>query len=311
MASHDTPLVWIDLEMTGLDPDRCHIIEIATVVTTAQLGWVADGPDLVIHASESELETLSDWSREHFTASGLLDKVRASPTSLREAEARTLAFLRGHVKPKVAPLCGNSVHTDRAFLRRHMPALHDFVHYRNVDVSTFKELLKRWYPKTYKAPRKAERHEARADVLESIEELAYYRRTFLVPPDESPGPAGMESARTGLGPTGLGPTAFGHIEVPTTDTAKGVAFYRDVLGFRVVAEQGPYVWVERDGTLLLLRPDPDGIGHGLVLYTADPAAAARKIEATGTEVSLRAKSYHVQDPDGHDIQIVNPDDDHA
>lgn len=181
MSAKSRHLVWIDLEMTGLDPDHCHIIEIATIVSTSQLELVAEGPDIRIHAGETELATLSDWSREHFTASGLLEACAASPTKLREAEEQTLAFLREHCKEGKSPLCGNSVHTDRAFLYRHMRELHDFLHYRNVDVSSFKEVLRRWYPKDYDPPRKAGKHEALADIRESIDELRYYRRAFLRP----------------------------------------------------------------------------------------------------------------------------------
>ena len=182
MAKKNQRLIWIDLEMTGLDPDRCHILEIATVVTDGDLGIVAGGPNLVVHQDETALATLSDWSRERFTTSGLLDRVRASETSLAEAERRTLAFVMDHCRPKQSPLCGNSVHTDRAFLRRGMPRLHDFLHYRNVDVSTVKELVKRWYPTRYDPPTKSGRHEALADIRESIRELAYYRETFFVSP---------------------------------------------------------------------------------------------------------------------------------
>jgi oligoribonuclease len=172
-------LVWIDLEMTGLDPDRCHILEIATIVTDEDLRVLAEGPDLVVHADEEALGTLSAWSREHFGASGLLDRVRASTVSTAEAEARTLAFLAEHVAPRSSPICGNSVHMDRQFLWRRMRRLHDYFHYRNVDVSTLKELVRRWYPDRYAPPPKAESHVALQDVRESIEELRYYRRTFL------------------------------------------------------------------------------------------------------------------------------------
>ncbi len=175
----DKSLVWMDLEMTGLDPDRCSIIEIATIVTDEELSVVAEGPDLVIHQDEAALGSLSDWSREHFGKSGLLDRVRASEITLEEAERRTLAFLRRHCKARTSPLCGNSVHMDRHFLWRGMRKLHDFLHYRNVDVSTFKELLRRWYPDRFDPPPKAEKHVALLDVRESIEELRYYRRAFF------------------------------------------------------------------------------------------------------------------------------------
>lgn len=186
--SAPSPLVWIDLEMTGLDPDHCHIIEIATIVTTSELELVAEGPDLRIHAGEAERATLSDWSREHFTESGLLDACAASEITVADAEEATLAFLTRHCSEGLSPLCGNSVHTDRSFLYRHMRKLHDFLHYRNVDVSSFKEVLQRWYPEAYAPPRKAGRHEALADIRESIDELRYYRRAFLKPdPDQNGG----------------------------------------------------------------------------------------------------------------------------
>ncbi|MFV1959469.1 MAG: oligoribonuclease [Planctomycetota bacterium] len=176
-----SPLVWIDLEMTGLDPNRCFIVEIATVVTDGDLEILAEGPHLVVHQDEPQLASLSDWSRKQFTTSGLLERARTSEVTCAEAEEQTLSFLRRHCEPRKAPLCGNSVHTDRAFLRRRMPDLHEFLHYRNVDVSTFKEMLRRWYPERFAPPQKASRHEALSDIRESIEELGYYRRTFFVP----------------------------------------------------------------------------------------------------------------------------------
>jgi oligoribonuclease len=179
-------LVWIDLEMTGLDPDHCYILEIATLVTDGNLEVVAEGPELVLHNSEAQLDTLSDWSRETFTKSGLLERVRASKVDCAEAERRTLAFVRAHCEAGTAPLCGNSVHTDRAFLYRRMRALHDHLHYRNVDVSSFKEVLRRWYPARYAPPAKAGLHQALADIRESVAELRYYRSAFLVPPDPVP-----------------------------------------------------------------------------------------------------------------------------
>jgi oligoribonuclease len=150
-------------------------------VTDEDLVVVAEGPDLVVHQDEAALETLSEWSREHFGTSGLLDRVRASEVSVADAEKRTLSFLRRHCKPRMSPLCGNSVHMDRHFLWRGMRTLHDFLHYRNVDVSTVKELLRRWYPERFAPPPKAERHVALLDVRESIEEMRYYRDAFLPP----------------------------------------------------------------------------------------------------------------------------------
>ena len=179
MPTKEAPLVWIDLEMTGLDPDRCHILEIATVITNGDLEVIAEGPEIVIHATEEELETLSEWSLDQFTRSGLLERVRASTIRVEEAERQTLEFLEAHTKPRTSPLCGNSVHTDRTFLYSRMRRLHDFLHYRNVDVSSLKEVLRRWYPTEFKPPAKSGSHEARRDVLESVEELRYYRQAFF------------------------------------------------------------------------------------------------------------------------------------
>ena len=143
--------------------------------------------DKLRERSEEELETLSDWSREQFTRSGLLDRVRASTVSGAEAEAMTLAFLRETCTPHKSPLCGNSVHTDRAFLWRGMRSLHDFMHYRNIDVSSLKEVLRRWYPTRFRPPTKANSHEALTDIRESVAELRYYRETFF--PDEADVPS--------------------------------------------------------------------------------------------------------------------------
>ena len=186
MSTRATNLAWIDLEMTGLDPERCAILEIATLVTTQELELVAEGPALVIHATEAELETLSDWSKKTFGDSGLLERVRASPLSTSEAEEQTLAFLRKHTDPRTSPLCGNSVHMDRQFLWTRMRRLHDHFHYRNVDVSSWKEMLRRWYPARYAPPVKAGTHVALADVHESVAELSYYRAAFLPPRPPAP-----------------------------------------------------------------------------------------------------------------------------
>ncbi len=185
MPRTDDKLVWIDLEMTGLDPDRCFILEIATLITDSQLRPIEEGPCLVIHNSENELESLSDWSAEHFGESGLLDRVRASNVLLADAETQTLKFIKRHCTKRTAPLCGNSIHTDRQFLYRHMRDVHDWLHYRNVDVSTMKELLRRWYPHAYDPPKKAGSHEALADIRESLAELQYYRDAFIRPPERT------------------------------------------------------------------------------------------------------------------------------
>jgi len=174
-------LVWIDLEMTGLDPAVCFITEIATIVTDSELNVIAEGPSFAVHNTEVQLESLSDWSRDTFTRSGLLERVRASDIDCAEAERRTLAFIREHCDERASPLCGNSVHTDRVFLHRRMRRLHDYLHYRNVDVSSFKEVLRRWYPERYRPPTKAGKHDAMTDIRESIEELRYYRKTFMPP----------------------------------------------------------------------------------------------------------------------------------
>jgi oligoribonuclease len=181
-APPDPPaaLVWIDLEMTGLDPDRCKILEIATLVTNAELEVLAEGPDLVVHHCDEVLDGMDPWCVEHHVASGLTAASRASRVELAQAEAQTLEFLRRHTVAGESPLCGNSVWQDRRFLARHMPALEAFLHYRLVDVSTVKELCRRWYPAT-ELPKKGEAHRALDDIRESLEELRYYRRHIFAP----------------------------------------------------------------------------------------------------------------------------------
>ncbi len=169
-------LVWMDLEMTGLDPERERIIEIATVVTDGELNVLAEGPELVLHQPEEILEAMDEWNRKHHGESGLTDRVRASTISDAEAEARIVAFLKEHVGEREAPLAGNSVHQDRRFIARYMPALDAYLHYRLVDVSTVKELVARWHPEIYaKRPHKQASHRALDDIRESIAELRYYR----------------------------------------------------------------------------------------------------------------------------------------
>ena len=179
MTSVSQPLIWIDLEMTGLDPDSCFIIEIGSLVTTSNLELIAEGPSLIIHNSPEQLESLSDWCLQQFGPTGFLDKVRASNVSLEEAEERTLEFVKRHAEPGVAPLCGNSVHHDREFLRRHMTQLHDYMHYRIIDVSTVKQIVNLWYPGQSSPPPKADRHRALTDIRESVHELRYYRDVFF------------------------------------------------------------------------------------------------------------------------------------
>jgi oligoribonuclease len=169
-------LVWIDLEMTGLDPAQHHIIEIATLVTDASLEIIAEGPDLVIHQPEPALTAMNEWCTLHHTASGLVEKVRASTVSLAEAEARTLEIVQTCCAAGTAPLAGNSIHVDRFFLRHHMPKLEAHLHYRNVDVTSIKELTRRWLPKTFsRLPKKSDSHRALDDIRESIAELQFYR----------------------------------------------------------------------------------------------------------------------------------------
>ena len=189
-------LAWMDLEMTGLDPERHVIVEIATIITDDDLEVVAEGPDLVVHATDDELARMDEVVVRMHTESGLLERIRASPLSLAEAGAQTLAFLREHIpEPRAVPLCGNSIGTDRRFLARHLPEIEDHLHYRSVDVSTIKELAKRWMPQLLEgAPAKVGSHRALDDIRESIEELRYYRRALFVdgaadPLSASPAPA--------------------------------------------------------------------------------------------------------------------------
>jgi len=165
--------------MTGLDPDACHILEIASLVTDSNLEVLAEGPNLVIHNTEEQLATLSDWSRDFFGKSGLVDRVRAASTSCAEAEARTLTFLHDWVPTGTSPLCGNSIWQDRRFLTRYMPAVEGFLHYRMIDVSTVKELARRWKPDLLEQLTKDGKHLALDDIRESIEELAYYRKAVM------------------------------------------------------------------------------------------------------------------------------------
>lgn len=174
-------LVWMDLEMSGLDHTCETILEIATVITDGELRTVAMGPDLVIHQPDSVLEKMDAWNQSHHSSSGLTDQVRASSISLAQAEEQTLDFVAEHVSKGSAPLAGNSVHQDRLFLQGQMPRLHEYLHYRNVDVSTLKELVGRWYPAIYKRrPSKTGNHRAQSDILESIAELEFYRERVFI-----------------------------------------------------------------------------------------------------------------------------------
>lgn len=170
-------LAWMDLEMTGLDPARHVIVEIATLITDDDLDIVAEGPDLVVHATEEELRHMDEVVVKMHTESGLLDRIRSSTLTLAAAGAQTLEFIRSHVpEPRSVPLCGNSIGTDRRFLSIHLPEIEEYLHYRSVDVSTLKELGRRWAPEVVKgAPSKAGSHRALDDIRESVAELRYYR----------------------------------------------------------------------------------------------------------------------------------------
>jgi oligoribonuclease len=173
---NDTHLIWIDLEMTGLDPARDTIIEIATLVTDAELREVATGPELAIATPRAVLEGMDEWNTRTHTDSGLVRRCLESDVGLGEAEQRTLAFLREHVPEGVSPMCGNSICQDRRFLARLMPELEAFFHYRNLDVSTLKELARRWAPDVAAGFSKDSSHQALEDIRDSVEELRHYRR---------------------------------------------------------------------------------------------------------------------------------------
>jgi oligoribonuclease len=172
-------LVWIDLEMTGLDPQKERIIEIATIVTDSELNILAEGPVLAIHQPDSLLEAMDDWCTKTHGGSGLTQRVKESQISTRDAELATLAFLKDYVQPGTSPMCGNSVHQDRRFMLQEMPELEAFFHYRNLDVSTLKELAKRWNPEVKKSFKKQNTHLALDDIRESVAELRHYREHFL------------------------------------------------------------------------------------------------------------------------------------
>jgi oligoribonuclease len=176
-------LIWIDLEMTGLDSQTDRIIEIATIITDSQLDILAEGPVLAIHQSDATLAAMDDWNQKQHGASGLIARVRASTVDEREAEARTLEFLSLYVPKGQSPICGNSICQDRRFLARCMPELEAYFHYRNLDVSTLKELARRWYPKRIKGFNKTSTHLALQDIRDSIEELRFYRERLFVAAD--------------------------------------------------------------------------------------------------------------------------------
>ena len=179
MPADANNLIWIDMEMTGLRPDSDRIIEMALLITDAELRMVATGPVLVLHQPDEVLEAMDSWNKATHAKTGLVGRVRASTLNEAQAEAQALEFLAKHVPASVSPMCGNSICQDRRFLARWMPRLEGYFHYRNVDVSTFKELVRRWKPEAAKGFSKEGKHEALADILESIEELKYYRKTVM------------------------------------------------------------------------------------------------------------------------------------
>lgn len=176
----DNRLIWIDLEMTGLDPEKKFILEIATVVTDDRLEIVAEGPNIAIHQPEEVLTGMDEWSKTQHEKSGLLDRVKTSTYDCHSAEKKTLEFLSLHCSKGASPMCGNSVFKDRQFLIKHMPTLEEFFHYRDIDVSTLKELVRRWYPDV-PLYTKQKLHLALEDIKESINELRYYRKKVFLP----------------------------------------------------------------------------------------------------------------------------------
>jgi oligoribonuclease len=179
MTQNPQHLIWIDLEMTGLNPDTDLIIEIATIVTDKDLNILAEGPVLAVHQSDEALAAMDDWNQKHHGQSGLIERVRTSTIDDAEAERLTLDFLTQWVPEKQSPICGNSIGQDRRFLWRYMPTLEAYFHYRNLDVSTLKELAARWAPTLKDGFTKQTKHQALDDVIESIEELRYYREHFI------------------------------------------------------------------------------------------------------------------------------------
>ena len=179
MAQDTANLIWIDLEMTGLDPDTDLIIEIATVITDKDLNILAQGPVIAVHQSDAALAAMDDWNQKHHGQSGLIERVKASVINDAEAERLTIDFLKDWVPENASPICGNSIGQDRRFLYRYMPRLEAYFHYRNIDVSTLKELAARWAPAVKDGFNKESSHQALDDILESIDELRYYREHFI------------------------------------------------------------------------------------------------------------------------------------
>ncbi len=180
MAQDNNNLIWVDMEMTGLSPDTDCIIEVALVITDSQLNTIAEGPVLVVHQPDEVLNGMDKWNQSTHSKSGLIGKVKASRYSEAEVETQLIEFLKQHVPPGASPMCGNSICQDRRFMVRSMPQLEAYFHYRNLDVSTLKELVKRWKPEIASGLTKESKHEALADIYDSINELKYYRQHFIV-----------------------------------------------------------------------------------------------------------------------------------
>lgn len=183
MARSDN-LVWLDMEMTGLEPEVDHVLEIATIITDSNLEILAEGPLIAIFQPDSILDVMDEWNTTHHTNSGLIERVRTEGISVEEAEQKTLEFLKLFIDPQQSPLCGNSIGQDRRFIVRYLPQLDEFLHYRSIDVSTVKELAKRWHPEVYSGFKKKGFHRALDDVRESIDELKFYRKLFFKSPSD-------------------------------------------------------------------------------------------------------------------------------
>ncbi|WP_432719891.1 oligoribonuclease [Jeongeupia wiesaeckerbachi] len=175
-------LIWLDMEMTGLDPQNDKIIELAIVITDSQLNTVAESPAWAVHQPDAVLDAMDDWNKSTHGRSGLIDRIKASTLSVEAVEAEALAFIQQYVPQRTSPMCGNSICQDRRFMARWMPKLEVWFHYRNLDVSTLKELCKRWQPDVHRQFKKKARHEALADIYESIDEMKFYREHFLKAP---------------------------------------------------------------------------------------------------------------------------------
>jgi oligoribonuclease len=179
MAADANNLIWVDMEMSGLDPLVEKVLEVAIVITDTKLNTVAEGPVIVVHQPAAVLDAMDAWNKSTHAKSGLIERVKASGTTEAQADEKLVEFLKQHVPAGVSPLCGNSVHQDRRFMVKYLPAFEAWFHYRNLDVSTLKELMRRWRPELAAGMTKHGRHEALADVYESIDELKYYREHFL------------------------------------------------------------------------------------------------------------------------------------